>query len=339
MTDWNLPTERGDTLPDLERAGRGVLWDRARRLGPATGKTVEDMALASVYASQAPKATQRLYQLGQRRFADWCAAEGVPYDFPAHAVTPEALALFVEALGAEGRAPATIDGYVAGVAAMHRRLDIPSPSDAQVVRDAKKALRAAKGSAQVQAQPMRRAAIDAALPAFGEALVDLRDRALIALGYDTMARASELVAFRVSDLREEDRVASILVARSKTDQAGRGQRRFVGQDTMRFLREWIAAAELAPDAPLFRPLSRKGQGDRLTRRDVARIFQRRLGQGLSAHSARVGAAVDQRAAGLTTGEIAQAGGWKGEAMPARYTAHLSVNESAAAKLARMQGRG
>lgn len=54
--------------------------------------------------------------------------------------------------------------------------------------------------------------------------------------------------------------------------------------------------------------------------------------------ARAGAAVDQRAAGLTTGEIAQAGGWKGEAMPARYTAHLSVNESAAAKLARLQGR-
>lgn len=322
----------------LTETGRNLLAARARRLGPPTGRTAADMAMASVYADQSPKATQRLYRLGQKRFVDWCAAEGVPYAFPEHAVTSEALALFIGALAAEGKKPATIDVYVAAVAAMHRRLNLPSPADVQIVRDAKKAVRQAKGSWQKQARPLRRLAIEKALPTFGTAPVGLRDRALIALAYDTLARASELVAFNVEDLQEEDGIASIRVRRSKTDQQGQGQSRFVAPDTLRYLQEWISAADLAPGKPLFVPLSPKAKGDRLTRRDVARIFARRIEGGLSAHSARVGAALDQRAAGLSTGEIAQAGGWKGEAMPHRYTQHLDVKESGAAKLARMQGR-
>lgn len=335
----NIPAQvEAPGLPDLAAAGRGILWQRAQALGPETGKADADMALASVFSASAPAATQRLYQSGQRRFADWCHASGIPYAFPAHAVTPEALALFVEALGAEGLKPATVDSYVAAVAAMHRQLDIPSPADAQVVRDAKKALRSAKGSEQRQAAPMRRRDIDRALADLGGSLIELRDRALIALAYDTLARASELVALDVADVVEDDDSASVRIRRSKTDQAGRGHSRFVGPDSMRYLREWIEAAGLDDESPLFVPLSAQGHGERLTRRDVARIFGRRIGGGVSAHSARVGAAIDQRAAGLSTGEIAQAGGWKGEAMPHRYTQHLDTRESASAKLARMQGR-
>jgi len=45
-----------------------------------------------------------------------------------------------------------------------------------------------------------------------------------------------------------------------------------------------------------------------------------------------------RAAGFKNSDIAHAFGWKGDAMPARYTAHLDAQDSAAVMLAVMQGR-
>lgn len=66
--------------------------------------------------------------------------------------------------------------------------------------------------------------------------------------------------------------------------------------------------------------------------------QRRGGTRFSAHSTRLGAAQDAKAAGASTGAIQQAGGWKSERMVGRYTEKLAAKESAAAMLAMLQGR-
>jgi integrase len=168
--------------------------------------------------------------------------------------------------------------------------------------------------------------------------VDLRDAALVALAYDTLARASELVALNVADVRAQGRDAVAYVTRSKTDQEGEGGFRFVARDTYARVRAWVGAARLEEGEPLFPPLPRNNRGERLTRRDISRIYKRRVGDDFSAHSTRVGAAVEQREAGVPTGLIAQAGGWKGDTMPARYTRLIAPQESGAAILARRQGR-
>lgn len=338
MSKTHLPQLAQPTLPDLASQGRDLLRRRAARLGPETGKGIDEMAIASAYLGSVPKATERAYRLGQRRFADWCEENGVPYAFPRHAVTPEALAMFIDSLVAEGLKPATVDSYVAGVAAMHRALDIPNPADAKIVREAKRSHRRAVGTAQKQAAPMRWPSISAALAKLGTTPLDLRDAALLSVAYDTLGRASELCALNVGDVVETDETASVTIRRSKTDQEGQGSIRYLAPDSLARVRAWIEVARLEKEDPLFVPLSAKGKGERLTRRDVSRIFKARVGESLSAHSARVGAALDQRAAGMTTGEIAQAGGWKGEAMPNRYTAHLAPRDGAAAKLAQIQGR-
>ena len=338
MTE-TLPAQvKASPLSHVAQRGQKILAEDARQLGPATGKTDRDLERASAHVASVPASTLRLYQLGQRTFAEWCQSEGIPYDFPAHAVTPEALACFVGHLAREGKSPATVNAYVSGVARMHRQIGIASPADSQVVKDAKAAHRKAKGARQRQAAPMRRGMVDAALASLSGSPLALRNRALIALAYDSMCRASELVALNVSDLVETDRGAVVFIASSKTDQDAQGDYGFVSPQTFAFLKEWIDAARLDPEAPLFVPLSAKAQGERLTRRDVARIFKAHVGESLSAHSARVGAAVDQRAAGLSTGDIARSGRWRGEAMPHAYTRHLDPHESGAAKLARMQGR-
>lgn len=333
--------ETGAGVPDLVQRGRDVLSQRALQLGPETGKGQDDLAAASVFGDAYSPRTLKAYQLGQRTFSDWCSGRHIPYTFPAHAVTPEALALFVSDLSERGLSPATVANYVAGVAAMHRALDLPSPADSATVRGALKAMRRTKGVDQEQATAIRRKDIDAALSQLGDGLIDLRDAALIALAYDTGARADNLVSFNVGDLTESDGAASIRLGKSKTDQEGKGRTVPVLPDTMERLRAWIEANGLdreGPDAPLFCPLSHRGKGNRLTRRDVARIFSKRIRPDASGHSIRIGAAQDMRAAGFKNSDIAHAFGWKGDAMPARYTAHLDAQDSATVKLAAMQGR-
>ena len=78
---------------------------------------------------------------------------------------------------------------------------------------------------------MRRSDIEAALAGMGSSLIELRDAALLSLAYDSLARASELVALNVSDLQHGGNGATVYIARSKTDQEGAGQYRFVAPDT------------------------------------------------------------------------------------------------------------
>ena len=61
-------------------------------------------------------------------------------------------------------------------------------------------------------------------------------------------------------------------------------------------------------------------------------------QGLSGHSARVGAAQDMIAAGIELPAILQAGRWKSTAMVNRYGERLLARRSGTAQLAKLQHR-
>ena len=278
--------------------------------------------------------TMRAIRSDTSIFQAWCAETGYAYGPPASA---ETVAAFVDAMG-QTRKPATVSRYVASIDHMHRALDQPVPGASNAVRLALRRLRRAKGTRQDQAKPLRWPTIEKALGRMGDELIDLRDAALLCLAYDTFARASELVAVNVGDIQQDVDGATCFIARSKTDQDGEGDYRFIARTTHQRIMEWVRAAHLDRDDPLFIPLSFSNQNDRLGTRDVSDIFRRRCGDGFSAHSTRVGAAQDAKAAGATTGAIQQAGGWKSERMVSRYTEKLAAKESAAAMLAKAQGR-
>ena len=128
------------------------------------------------------------------------------------------------------------------------------------------------------------------------------------------------------------------MSHSKTDQDGRGVYRYVSPDTYARVMAWAGAWELSGDVPLFPPVSPAAKAARIAPRDVSRFYQRRVGVAFTAHSTRVGSAVDQLAAGASTAKIMQAGGWKSPAMVARYTEQMALEQGAAAALARSQGR-
>ena len=287
--------------------------------------------------------TGRAVRSDLRIYAGWCAEEGVR----ALPATPETLAAFVDAM-AEVRAPATVRRYLASIAFAHRSVNAGGMVASPPVKLALKRMHLRNGRRQGQAHgltwPLRVRLLEGA----GDRLIDDRNRALLAVAYDAMLRRSELTSLKVSDLLEEiGGHGTLLVRRSKTDGDGQGEIVWVGPDTVRLVKRWRRRGGVE-DGFLFRSLDKGGKvAGAMPPGQVARIFKRMarkaglpasVVRSLSGHSARVGAAQDMIAAGMELPAILQAGRWKSASMVNRYGERLLAKRSAAAKLARKQGR-
>ena len=83
----------------------------------------------------------------------------------------------------------------------------------------------------------------------GVGLPATRERALLCVAYDTMARRSKLVAFNRGDFKlPEDGSGRALIRRSKTDQTGEGHTAYLAPVTVRYLKEWLELAQITKGA-------------------------------------------------------------------------------------------
>ena len=108
----------------------------------------------------------------------------------------------------------------------------------------------------------------------GNRLVDLRNKALVAVAYTTMCRRGELVRLLVEDLQADtDGFGAVIVRKSKTDQTGKGVAVAITADAMHHLRAWLAAAHIESGL-LFRSVNRHGRvGGQLDQGSVSAIFK------------------------------------------------------------------
>jgi integrase len=173
-------------------------------------------------------------------------------------------------------------------------------------------------------------------------LQGLRDRALIAVGCDTLCRRAELVQLRIDDLTTKpDGSGTILVRKSKADQFGDGRLAYLSAEALAHLQRWLRAANV-DTGPIFRGIhGTQLMPEALHPYSVARILKDRardagldkpLVAKLSGHSMRVGAAQDMAAAGIDLGAIMHAGGWKSPDMVMRYIEHMDVQKSGMARM-------
>ena len=311
--------------------------DREPALAEQLGRF--DLAAWSAFSSN----TERALRSDLGIYAEWCAERG-ERALPAKA---ETVASFVDAM-AEVRAPATVRRYLASIATAHRALGCSKTISSPLVRLSLQRMYRHKGRRQGQAlgltSPLRQRLLEAA----GDRLIDDRNRALLAVAYDAMLRRAELTSLQVADLLEEMQGhATLLVRRSKTDVEGCGETLYLARDTVRLVRAWLDRSVIS-EGRLFRSVGKSGRvGERLDPSQVPRIFKamaREAGlpatvvEGLSGHSARVGAAQDMIAAGIELPAILQAGRWKSTAMVNRYGERLLARRSGTAQLARLQHR-
>ena len=287
--------------------------------------------------------TERALRSDLAIYAAWCALDG-RRALPA---SPGTVAAFVDAM-AETRKPATVRRYVTSIAIAHRIVGCADAAGSEPVRLALKRMHRSKGRRQDQAKgltwPLRNRLLDAA----GERLIDDRNRALLAVAYDTLLRRAELASAQVADLFEETAGdATLLVRRSKTDREGEGETVWVAPDSLLLVKAWLRRAGIA-EGCLFRSVAKGGRiGGPLPPGQVPRIFKAMARAAdlppaavgaLSGHSTRVGAAQDMVGAGIGLPSILQAGRWKSTAMVSRYAARLQARQNGAAQLARLQGR-
>jgi integrase len=262
---------------------------------------------------------------------------------------PSTVAAFIESCGEAGKKPATVRRYLATIACAHRAAKILNPNDDEDVKMALKGLYNKSPKRQRQAKAFGWHEIKRFLITAGDNIRADRERALIAVAYDTMARRSEVVAMDVEDFTfMEDGSGRVIIRRSKTDQVGEGSLAYLSPDTVEYLQAWLKVSGISSGAVFRRLIGRGRIGPRLQVDAIAQTFKRvaefvgmteKEMRQVSGHSIRVGATQDLLALNIDLASVMQAGRWKTTVMPMRYGEEVQAGRGGMARAAKAQGRG
>jgi integrase len=220
----------------------------------------------------------------------------------------------------------TLTRRLAAMSVAHGAKGLPNPASTPLVRATMRGIRRAHGSAQRQAKPLLREDLFVVLASMGDRLKDLRDRALLLIGFAGGLRRSELAAISLIDFERVREGIVLTIRRSKTDQDGVGRR--IGVPFGRTmhcpvsaLEIWLNAARVE-NGPVLRPVDRHGRvsASQLSGEAVSLILRERMAAagfdpaGYSGHSLRAGFATSATRAGISTFKIRHAS----DAMLSRY---------------------
>jgi integrase len=313
----------------------------------AAGAVVPAERLAdwsSMAAGAFSKNTIRAWRADWEVFSESCRTLRVEA-LPASAKTVRD---FVFECLSNNKKPATIRRYVSTIGRAHRASGVVDPTASEEVKLALKEMGRRAPARQKQARGLIWAEIELFLSVEPRNFRDIRDRALVAVAYDTMCRREELVSLLVEDIAEAgDGSGSVLIRRSKTDTTGKGATAYLSPLTMRLLKEWITQAGIKEGAIFLRVRGTAGVGSQLTAQNLTAVL-RKVGQWIglaraeweriSGHSCRVGAAQDLMALNIDLSSVMQAGRWKDTRMPMRYGEKVLASRGAMARAAKRQGR-
>ena len=169
-----------------------------------------------------------------------------------------------------------------------------------------------------------------------DTMAGVRNRALLSLGYDFLARRSELIAIKTDDIQfTPDGALTGLIRKSKTDQYGNGRLVYGSERSAKLVRKWL---RLKPKKikPIFCAINHGKCVDRaICDRNANDIIKRSLVRvehcarpsdlEVSGHSLRVGAAQDLLVRGYDLAAIMRAGGWSDPTTVSRYLRYSQHN--------------
>ena len=275
--------------------------------GGVIAKHAEDLERlakqARAFAEDAQtEATMRARKADWAHFTAWCRAHNIS----ALPATPETVAAYL-ADHASALATATLARRISTIVVANRRAGYSLDTRDPALRDTWRGIRRIKGTAQRRAAALTTPLLKQVLATCGDRLIDLRDRALLLIGFAAACRRSELCALDMSDVEVSTEGLTIRIRRSKTDQEGEGAQIAIGRTgtatcpVMAF-ETWVAAAGITNGRAL-RSVDRHGLvGYGLSTRAVSQIVQARAeaagldARTFSGHSLRAGFATAAAAA-------------------------------------------
>jgi integrase len=277
-------------------------------------------AVARYVRASLAENTRRAYVSDLRHFETWGGS--VP-------TNPETVAAYLAA-HADSLSVATLVRRLASLSKAHQALGVPNPIRSELVRMTMHGIKRIRRCAQRQAKPLLRDDLVRTLEAMGDRLKDLRDRALLLIGFAGALRRSELVALDAADITRVPLGLVLLFRQCKTDQDGKGHEIPIPNSRSRWcpvtaLGAWVAASGITEGA-VFRPVDRHGNvdGARLSGEAVSVMVRRRLAAagldptGYSGHSLRAGFATSAAQAGIPTWRIRKQTRRASDLMLARY---------------------
>lgn len=271
----------------------------------------QDEAFILEFAKKSKSAnTWKSYQSDLRHFEKWCQHNHHRH-FPA---APETIATYIIQLR-ESHKLSTITRRIAAISQAHFAAGLENPTLDPKVKMTMKGLRHEYGPKQQKrkVKPAVASVIHKLVDPLGTSLVDIRDRALLLIGYAGAFRRSELAQLQVSDITVTEEGLRIVLRKSKTDQEGQGASKglLYGSEEhtcpVRAWQAWLKASAIA-NGMAFRSVSRIRKkarrkdapepkeviGKSITDRTIANIIKRRIeASGLnpeefSGHSLRAG---------------------------------------------------
>lgn len=182
---------------------------------PDTVREALGRAAELVEASHAP-ATIEAYRLDMADWTAWTDSNGVV----AWPVEPPALAAYIGHLEIAGKSVSTISRRCSAISRLCRDHGLVSPTRDPMIERLLKGLRRAHPGEEAP----KRAFTPDVVRAFLLKSTSIRDRALVAVGFVTGLRRSELLSLAWTDLGEDDASAGLTlrIRFSKTDQTGEG---------------------------------------------------------------------------------------------------------------------
>lgn len=304
----------------------------------------EDVEAAQGFLDASRAASTRIkYERDWDAFGLWCRERGHQY-LPAD---PAVVAVYLSALAASGLAPMTIGRKLAAIGYMHGRAGETAPHK---VRGGQLVLEVLAGVRRTWRKPQaKKAAADADIcwsilhEIKGDTLRDVRDRALIAFGFASAMRRSEVVALMLSDVERSSEGLRVAIRRSKTDQEHEGTVIAIPEGKrirpVARLDAWTQRAGIT-SGHLFRRLSQDGKrvlAGPMSDRAVARIVQARAAAAglevaqFAAHSLRAGFLTSAAGAGATIWKMQEVSRHKSVQVLSGYVRSAKLFEDHAGK--------
>ncbi len=280
-------------------------------------------------------ATKRAYRADLQHF------EATGRTIPA---SPADVATYLAEM-ADHFAVATIGRRLASLAKAHRSSGHGNPCEAELVRSTMRGIRRSFGTKQRQAAAILRDDLFAMLDRLGDQrLKDIRDRALLLIGFATAMRRSELASLDIEDIEFTAKGMMVTLRRSKTDQEGQGRRIAVPFGRTRHcpvtaLKAWLTILDRS-SGPIFVRINKHGQklDRRISGEAVSRVVKTRIAEAgydpksFSGHSLRAGFATSAAEAGASTFKIRQTTGHRTETSLSRYIRDVDLFADAAISL-------
>ena len=268
--------------------------------------------------------TLKSYYTDANAFVDWCVAKNIE-PFP---LTSGGVREYIEAMAVD-YSYASIKRRLSCLRRINKLLGHQDQTQTEEIYLTIRRLKRSKFLEQNQVIGINHDLLMKMIEAQPDTLAGIRNKAMLSLGYDFLARRSELVALRTTDLEfTKDGALKGMIRKSKTDQYGLGRLVFGSERSARILRAWFRKKPKEIEAVFCAINHGKCIGRPICDRNVNEIIKKSVVKvkrcerpsdlEVSGHSLRVGAAQDLLIKGYDLAAIMRAGGWSNAETVSRY---------------------